>query len=585
MRSFSFRLKTILGVALVEAVLLALLIVSVLDFLHESHESQLRRYSRATANSFAAMTTDAVLALDLGRLQAYARDLVDNPDIAYARIRNSDGVVLAEAGDATFLQHPFRADMDLHDVDDGVFDATAPIRVDKQDYGWVEVGIEVDDIQTIYARTRFWSLSIAGGEMALVALFSLMLGTYLTRQLAHLKAGAERLAAGDLGYQVPVRGRDELAATATAFNAMSESLRTRSEQLAGVFALSPDGFLSLDSQGVARLANPALCRMLGVEEGQLLGASRQQVEGLLRDLSSADRPFTSLDDIRERTQVAPDTAPERVIFEVKGPPRRSLQVTARSGELTEVALLLHFRDISRDLEVEQMKSEFLSAAAHELRTPMASIYGFTELLLDRDFDEETRRGMLGVVHEQSSLLSRIINELLDLARIEARAGKDFDRRPLDLPDFVVATLDNYAPAERPRFTIDRDSAQSLPDRRVHADPDKLSQALVNILSNACKYSSPGSAVHLSFLADGSERHPMLGVQVADRGVGMNPEQLARVFERFWRADASGKTPGTGLGMSLVKEIIELHDGRVEMHSEPGVGTRVTLWLPMLDARA
>ena len=575
----SFRLKTILGVALIEAVLLAFLIASALDFMRESHESQMQRYARATVSSFASLTADAVLALDLARLNAFSRELVANPGIAYARILDADGLELAGQGDRAQLQRPFQADGTLEGVNDGIYDTTSPILVAGERFGQVEVGIKVDDLQEIFAQARFWTLSIAGGEMVLVALFSLALGTYLTRQLAHLKQGAVRLSGGDLGYQIPVHGGDELAATAAAFNAMSQSLRTRTEQLSGVFDLSPDGFLSLDQQGEVGLVNPALCRMLGVAESQLLGRRRDEMERILAALTSAEHPFTSLDDLLARTRPEGDIQPARVIFEVKGPPRRSLQVQARTGDLKDVAILLHFRDVSHELEVDRMKSEFLSAAAHELRTPMASIFGFSELLLQQDFPVEQRKEFLGIVHEQSALLVRIINELLDLARIEARAGKDFKRQDLDLREFVSHALEGLAPEVRPRFHLEAAAATGL---NVFADPDKLRQAFGNILSNAGKYSPPDSPVTVSLVVDATGPRPMVGLCVADRGMGMTAEQLARVFDRFWRADTSGKTPGTGLGMSLVKEIVELHDGRVEVRSQTGEGTQVTLWLPRHD---
>lgn len=579
----SFRLKTILGVALIEAVLLTVLIASVLNFLHDSHEAQMQRYSQATSTSFAAMTADAVLAMDLARLDSFAQELIRNPGVAYARIRDADGFELAEAGPTTLLQKPFEVERNLAEASDGVFDVSAPIRVAGEDFGRVEIGLKVDDIQAIFAQTKFWSLSIASGEMVLVALFSLLLGTYLTRQLAFLKAGAGRLEAGELGYQIPVRGTDELAQTARAFNRMSQSLQTRSEQLAAVFALSPDGFLSLDSQGVVRLANPALCEMLGVVEADLVGHVHAEIEQRLRALSHADKPFTSLQDVLERTRLAASRTPEQVLFSVKGPPVRVLQVMARTGTQTEVALLLHFRDVSREHEIDRMKSEFLSAAAHELRTPMASIYGFSELLMHNEFGEAERRELIGIVYDQSALLVRIINELLDLARIEARAGKDFKRRGLNLRDLVKQTVEGFAPAEQSRFTLTWPGKADTDSLWVEADPDKLRQALGNILSNACKYSGSAQPVALSFVFSDAEAGKQVGIRVADQGMGMTPAQLERVFERFWRADASGQVPGTGLGMSLVKEIIELHHGHVEVQSTFNVGTTVTLWLPVRGA--
>lgn len=579
----SFRLKTILGVALIEAVLLSLLIVSVLNFLHDSHEAQMQRYSRATASSFAVMTADAVLAMDLARLESFAQEIIRNPGVSYSRIRDAEGFELAEAGSKSLLALPFHEDRNLTDVDDGNFDVSAPIMVAGESFGQVEIGLKVDNIQAIFAQTKLWSLSIASGEMVLVALFSLLLGTYLTRQLAFLKEGASRLSAGDLGYQIPVRGTDELAQTARAFNEMSQSLQTRTEQLAAVFALSPDGFMSLDSQGKVRLANPALCEMLGVKAADLVGHSQAEIEQKLVALSREENPFTGLQDVLSRTRVDADRPPEQVLFSVKGPPARVIQVMARTGDLTEVALLLHFRDVSREHEVDRMKSEFLSAAAHELRTPMASIYGFSELLMSNEFDEAGRRELLGIVYDQSALLVRIINELLDLARIEARAGKDFKRQDVNLSELVKRTLDGFAPAEQSRFSVTEPDDGYADWLEVDADPDKLRQALGNIVSNACKYSAAPQPVRLAFVFSRQNTRKQVGIQVIDQGMGMTPAQLERVFERFWRADASGQVPGTGLGMSLVKEIIELHHGHVEVQSTLNVGTTVTLWLPVRES--
>jgi PAS domain S-box-containing protein len=571
----SFRLKTILGVALIEAFSLTLLLLALLGFMRDSHEVQMQRYSRATASNFASMTQDSLLAFDLARLQSFAIDLTDNSNIVYARIRSVDGLELASSGPAQLLQRPFKSDASLDSVDDGVFDVSATIEVVGHRYGSVEIGIAVDEIQAMFARTRLWGLSIASGEMLLVALFSLALGTYLTRQLAHLKTGAETLASGDLGYQVPVRGSDELAATATAFNLMSQSLRTRSAQLNAIFAISPDGFLSLDRDGWVRMVNPSMCRMLGVDANSLLDKDRDQLETLLRDISSPDEPFGSIGDVERMTTEGAPARGERYVFETADTPHRALQVTARRGDIPEVALLLHFRDVSHEREVERMKSEFLSTAAHELRTPMASVFGFSEILLNKQLDEAEQKEFLGIIHKQSALLVRIINELLDLARIESRAGKDLNKQRLLLGDLVQTTLGSFERSQQARFDVQLNHGEQA----IYADRDKMQQALTNLVSNACKYSAPDQPVIVRSVLRNDADQVWLGLEVVDRGVGMSEIELDRCFERFWRADDSGRVPGTGLGMSVVKEIAELHRGRVELRSQPGQGTCATLWLP------
>lgn len=224
-----------------------------------------------------------------------------------------------------------------------------------------------------------------------------------------------------------------------------------------------------------------------------------------------------------------------------------------------------------------MKSEFLSTAAHELRTPMASIYGYSELLLAQDFPESERKEVCGIIFRQSELMVSIINELLDLVRIEERRGKDFSFARVDAAELLREAAGNVkAPEGRERPLAD------FPDQPhwLRADRKKLMQAIGNVVSNAYKYSPAGGCVRMQIITD-DEQHPgMCGLRIGDEGIGMTLEQQARVCERFYRADASGKIPGTGLGMSIVKEIIELHGGRVDIRSESRAGTEVTLWVPL-----
>jgi signal transduction histidine kinase len=281
--------------------------------------------------------------------------------------------------------------------------------------------------------------------------------------------------------------------------------------------------------------------------------------------------------------VADPEHPERLLVELKGPGHRVLDVRLRVADGENVSRILFFRDVTHEAEVDRMKSEFLSHAAHELRTPMASIFGFTELLRTRKMSDERRQDMLDVIHRQSLLMTAIINELLDLVRIDARRGEDFEFVSLDAGALVRAVVADYkVPEGREPAVLD------LPytPRWVRADDNKLKRAVGNILSNAFKYST-GGAVEVCLVTGEASGPgnvgPRVGIRVSDHGIGMSPEQLARVWERFYRADASGNVPGTGLGMAIVKEIIELHGGKAEVQSEFGVGTTVTLWLPTAKA--
>ena len=244
--------------------------------------------------------------------------------------------------------------------------------------------------------------------------------------------------------------------------------------------------------------------------------------------------------------------------------------------------ILFFRDVTRETEVDRMKSEFLTTAAHELRTPMVSVFGFTELLLNRPVPEERRRDMLQTIHRQSSLLINMVNELLDLARIEARQGKDLRCIACDVDGLVSQAIAPLGVAGS-RHTLQLDIGHG--DCMLLVDPEKTNRALTNVLSNAIKYSPAGGCISFSSHGGSWRGQPMVGLRISDSGIGMSPEQLARVCERFYRADPSGNIPGTGLGMSLVKEIVELQGGHVEISSAVGAGTAVTLWLPVVAGSA
>jgi signal transduction histidine kinase len=214
-----------------------------------------------------------------------------------------------------------------------------------------------------------------------------------------------------------------------------------------------------------------------------------------------------------------------------------------------------------------------------MRTPMASIFGFVELMLHRSLSAERQRDVLETIHRQSQLMINIVNELLDLARIEARRGSDFVLQTVDLADLVRDVLHDFKPPQERALPL-LDMQTDL--ITVNVDQNKMRQALGNVLSNAYKYSPGGGAVSVRLISGppaATGTPATVGVEVRDGGIGMTPEQLARVSERFYRADASGSIPGTGLGMCIVKEITELLGGRLALTSQPGQGTAVTLWLP------
>jgi len=362
----------------------------------------------------------------------------------------------------------------------------------------------------------------------------------------------------------------------------TQELFDRSEQLNTIFALSPDGFVSFNQQQHVMFANEAFLRMTGLSSQDVVGLSESAFSSRMGALCRSAEDFPEIAALRQ-TQQGQDQAPtdstpkpqRRQLLELTAAGNRMLELDVRVSESANVSLVLYFRDVTHETEVDRMKSEFLSTAAHELRTPMASIYGFSELLLARKFSEEQRRDLLETISRQATRMSTIIDELLDLARIEARQSKDFVLEHLPLQALVKQVLNDYNP---PTGRTPPELFAGEHPLQVRADRDKLQQAVLNVVSNAYKYSPQGGAVQVRCLLD--EAGQRAGMEISDQGIGMTPEQVARLFERFYRADTSGQIPGTGLGMSIVKEIVELHGGQVDVTSSPGEGTSITLWIPI-----
>lgn len=351
------------------------------------------------------------------------------------------------------------------------------------------------------------------------------------------------------------------------------ALAERNARLNAVFDLSPDGFVVFDREHQMVYCNPAFAQMTGWND---LGA-----QGDL-DLHSFDAQMQSLCDpaqpyVPVTSAVGTATGADMLIL--AHPERRILARVVRLNLDGQGESVLYFRDVTRETEVDRMKSEFLTTAAHELRTPMVSIYGFAELMLKRSMSPERQRDVVETIYRQSSLLINMVNELLDLARIEARQGKDFRMKPLPLQSLIddaVAGL--LVRSESHQMLVECEHGEYT----LMLDHDKSRQALGNVLSNAYKYSPQGGVIRLSTQLVRLGNDAKLGITVADQGIGMTPEQQARLFERFYRADPSGNIPGTGLGMCLVKEIMGLHGGSIEVRSQIGVGTQVTLWFTLVE---
>jgi PAS domain S-box-containing protein len=331
-----------------------------------------------------------------------------------------------------------------------------------------------------------------------------------------------------------------------------------------------DGLVFTDLQGRILL--------LSASAEELLGIKQQQAKGLaLGPLASSlelQHLFAGLQ------QVGGETA--QLELALPGPDpggRRDLEVKAalvRSRDGAGVGIITLLRDVSRERQLDRMKSEFVSTAAHELRTPLTVIMGFSEVLLDEQGLASHQQEYLRIINDKAEVLQRLIDDLLDLGRVESGRMVHVEKSRCDLAEVIRQAITDFQLTHtRHRFAADLPGAPV----ELEADPLRLAQILENLLGNAVKFSPAGSLIQLSCCQNGA----VVEVSVRDQGVGMTPEQVGRVFEKFYRVDSTATSKqGLGLGMTIVKNIIDAHGGEIRVESWPGEGTEIVISLP-LDA--
>jgi PAS domain S-box-containing protein len=338
-----------------------------------------------------------------------------------------------------------------------------------------------------------------------------------------------------------------------------------------ILEMSPDGFLAFDEWGAPVYCNPAAAQFFGVVPHLLAQMTEDGVDALLASLTDDKDDFVSARDLPDGAVDMLNLRKTRIVL------RRAVRILRDSSGRVS-GRVVYLRDVTREKELDRMRTEFLATAAHELRTPMSSIHGFSELLMTRELDVPTRREVVETIHSQSNFVVRMVNDLLDLERLSSGASTgDMRIQAIGLIPVIRRVIDGLMVEGDPR-RVDFSTAPDE-DCLVVADADKLSQALINLLANAYRYSrSKGGPIEVFLQRHRRQMRAEVGIAVRDHGIGMTGEQIEKVFERFYRADPSSAVSGTGLGMTLVKEIAERMGGRVEIDSTPQVGTTVTLWV-------
>jgi signal transduction histidine kinase len=432
-------------------------------------------------------------------------------------------------------------------------------------------------------HSRAW---FAAGSLAAVALAALSAWYTVRTVLRPIQAmtdAALGISAGRLDQLVPVQGRDELARVAEAFNTMTRRLRDyRQSQSARLLRAQrtsqatidsfPDPVLVVDGEGYVEMANPASRRLLGVvprQEEERAGGIWHPPEPLRQPLGEA---------LRGERDYVPEGFDRAILLGADGRDRaflpRILTIRDPYGGTLGAAVLL--QEVTRLRLLDQVKSNLVATASHELKTPLTSVRLAVHVLLEESVGPLTPKQteLLVDARENSERLLAMVNNLLDLARLE-QGWSQLEFRP----ESPRALLESAADAARARakdkgVEIVLDVPDGLP--AVAADAARLGNALGNLLDNAITYTDRGGKITLAARAAPGG----VALSVADTGVGIPPEHLPHVFEKFFRVPGQSRGAGTGLGLAIVHEIVIAHGGTITCESQPDAGTVFRLTLPL-----
>ena len=415
----------------------------------------------------------------------------------------------------------------------------------------------------------------AGLAIALLAAVSIwIVSRRITKPLEQLDNAADRFAHGDFTHRIPASGSVELVRVAESMNRMAAQLDDRIRAIVdqrkeqdAVLASMTEGVLAVGRDERVITLNAAASRLLDIESGFAGGRSIYEV-------------VRGTDVQRCMAQILHSAAPVECDCSVNAPEIRNLQIHGApivdaDGERTGSVIVLN--DVTRLRRLESMRRDFVANVSHELKTPITSIKGFLETLIEGKVeDPEDRERFLAIALRQADRLSSIIDDLLSLARIEQEEDQGgLPRQAENIKEVLVGALEvcrMHMEAKSVEVRLECD-----PSLEAVVNAPLLEQALVNLIHNAVKYSVPGSEVFVT-AAQSGER---LSIDVRDSGSGIEAHHLPRLFERFYRADKarSRQLGGTGLGLAIVKHIASAHGGTVTVRSTPGTGSVFTISIP------
>lgn len=418
--------------------------------------------------------------------------------------------------------------------------------------------------------------------MVIALIITVVLGFFIARSITvpinDVTEKAEKMAQGDFSQEVSVKSDDEIGRLAEMFNLLRQQLNlTLSEisneksKLETILKYMADGLIAVDLSGRIIHANAAAMAMLNFTADDMENKHYDSIIGDYND----NLIFEKLRENSREGGVAD-------IFSYGGSTFSVRYDRFKDENARDVGIIMILQDITERQKLENMQMDFVANVSHELRTPLTTIKSYTETLLTgRVDDRETENQFLSIIDTEADRMNRLVKDLLQLSRLDYDQEKwnKKESNLISLLKSAVTKVEMTAKNKNQHLNCIFDDSQKI---MAVIDKDRIEQVLMNVLSNAIKYTQEGGRIDIDALQAGKDAQLI----VADNGIGIPEKELSRVFERFFRVDKarSRAMGGTGLGLSISKQIIEEHNGSIEIESKEGKGTRVTITLPLVHVR-
>ncbi|MFA4837020.1 MAG: ATP-binding protein [Dehalococcoidia bacterium] len=541
--------------------------------------SQLEAEARLVGESSLRLSNDGAATSEIAKLANTLGQKID----ARVTIISTDGTVLgdSEENPVNMENHATRPEV-REALATGFGESTRYSSTLRQRMMYVAVPFERNGSIAGIARVALPTAKIddsmnqlkttIGLVVGIVALIVILMALYLarvtTKPIKAVTAAAKRISLGEIDQKIYTSAKDETAELASAFNEMAQNLKsmigdwsTQTGKLTAVLNTMDAGVVMTDIEGAIIMANPAAGKLF--DFGAATAAGRRLLE-IIPDyeVNELFKAYLRTGQPQSRQIEQPRTG-------------RLLRVIAsRISYHESVGVLLMFQDLTEVRRLQTIRQRFIANISHELRTPLASIKAVTDTLSDGIVnDPEIARSFLARIDVEIDRMTQIIRELSELSRIES-GQIELKLAPLKLVPVIEECISRIKPqSERKQIVIETSLKTELPP--VQAESERIQQVLLNLLHNAVKFTPEGGTITVSATTDDNS----VIVSVADTGIGIMPQDLPHIFERFYKADKSRSTEGTGLGLAIAKHIIQAHGGQIWAMSEPDQGSVFSFRLP------